>query len=116
MIYKFYKKISNLLNSNGVAIFQSGVSFLQHKEIKTTLNSIKRNFRYHGIILTVVPSYIGGFMTLVWASKKNNIKVSKNEIAKKIQQNKIQTNYYNSEIHTSSFALPNFIKNLFDDI
>ena len=55
-------------------------------------------------------------MTLVWASKKNNIKVSKNEIAKKIQQNKIQTNYYNSEIHTSSFALPNFIKNLFDDI
>ena len=29
---------------------------------------------------------------------------------------RIQTNYYNSEIHTSSFALPNFIKNLFDDI
>lgn len=102
----FYKKISGSLSENSIAIFQSGVPFLQKKELKEVIKNIKKYFKYNGFYVTVVPSYIGGFMALVWASnsfdlsKKTNCYVSK----------KITTKYFNEEILNASFILPNFLK------
>ena len=105
---KFYKNIKNLLKADGIAIFQSGVTFLQKKEIKEVIIKIKSVFENSGIILTVVPSYIGGHMALVWASKKIRIgKLKKNKSLKRIK-----TDYFNLQISEASLSLPNFIKTI----
>tara|TARA_S200000501_G_C20414271_1_gene564980 strand:- start:301 stop:594 length:294 start_codon:yes stop_codon:yes gene_type:complete len=93
------------MKADGMAIFQSGVTFLQKKEIKEVSIKIKSVFENSGIILTVVPSYIGGHMALVWASKKIRIdKVKKNKKLKKVK-----TDYFNLQISEASLSLPNFI-------
>tara|TARA_A100001015_G_scaffold284969_1_gene352019 strand:- start:107 stop:943 length:837 start_codon:yes stop_codon:yes gene_type:complete len=105
---KFYKNIRNLLKADGMAIFQSGVTFLQKNEIKEVSIKIKSVFENSGIILTVVPSYIGGHMALVWASKKIRIgKLKKNKSLKRIK-----TDYFNLQISEASLSLPNFIKTI----
>ena len=107
-LYKsnFYKKIKNIMSESSIAIFQSGVPFLQKKELKEVIRDIKKYFKYYGFYFTVVPSYIGGFMALVWASnnydlfKKRNFFINKN----------IKTKYFNKEILNASFAVPNFLQ------
>ncbi len=107
-LYKsnFYKKVKNIMSESSIAIFQSGVPFLQKKELKEVIRYIKKYFKYYGFYLTVVPSYIGGFMALVWASnnydllKKRNFFINKN----------IKTKYFNEEILNACFAVPNFFK------
>ena len=103
---KFYKNINNILSVNGVAVFQSGVPFLQQAETKEVIKYVKRIFKKNGILLTVVPSYIGGFMALVWSSNKIDMK-KKNLTKRKI---KIKTSYYNEDIRKSAFCCPNFLK------
>ena len=49
-------------------------------------------------LLTVVPSYIGGFMALVWSSNKIDMKNSK-LIKRKL---KIKTTYYNEDMRKSA--------------
>ena len=43
--------------------------FYQPWEITEALNELKRFFPQSGLYLTVVPTYIGGFMALSWAGK-----------------------------------------------
>ena len=103
---KFYKNVNNILSLNGVAVFQSGVPFFQKSETKEVLKYVKKIFRKNGILLTVVPSYIGGFMALVWSSNRVDIQKKKS-----IKRNiKIKTTYYNEDIRKSAFCYPNFIK------
>ena len=108
-LYKsnFYKKIKNIMSENSMAVFQSGVPFLQKKELNEVIKDIKKYFKYYGFYFTVVPSYIGGFMALVWAS--NNYDLLKKKIF--IDKN-IKTEYFNKEILNASFAVPNFLKKI----
>ena len=70
------------------------------------MKHVRKFFKKSGIILTVVPSYIGGFMSLVWSSNKLDMKTEKS-IKRKI---KIDTTYYNEEIRIASTITPNFMK------
>ncbi len=106
---KFYKNINKILSIGGLAVFQSGVPYLQKNETKLVSKDIKKYFKFSGIILTVVPSYIGGFMALVWGSNKINVNEKKSI---KIKNNKINTEYFNKDIFKSSLVLPNFMKDL----
>jgi spermidine synthase len=105
---EFYKHINNIISPEGISVFQSGVPFFQKKELKTVLRDVSRYFKYSGYYLTVVPSYVGGFMALVWSS--NKVDISKISISKK--KYAVSTNYYNQNILVSSFIAPNFIKKL----
>ena len=103
---KFYRNINNILSIDGVAVYQSGVPFFQKSETKEVLKYVKKNFKKNGMLLTVVPSYIGGFMALVWSSNKIDME-NNNLIKRKI---KIKTTYYNEDIRKSAFCYPNFLK------
>ena len=103
---KFYKNVNKVTKHDGVAIFQSGVPFLQKSETKEVLKYVNKTFKKNGILLTVVPSYIGGFMALVWSS--NKIDMKKNKLVKK--GIKINTSYYNDKIRNAAFFTPNFLK------
>ena len=103
---KFYENIKNILSERGIAVFQTGVPFFQGKELKITNQYLKNTFKLSGAYLTVVPTYIGGYMALTWASKKTDM--SKNITVNK----KLNTEYYTSDIHRASFILPNWVKKI----
>ena len=109
---KFYKDIKNALSNSGIAVFQNGVPFFQKKELKDTMKHLKSTFNYSGVYLTVVPTYIGGYMALTWSS--NVIDISKKVNLDKFSQviNKLNTQYYTKEIHYTSFILPKWIKEI----
>ncbi len=109
---KFYKDIKNALSNSGIAVFQNGVPFFQKKELKDTMKHLKSTFNYSGVYLTVVPTYIGGYMALTWSSNAIDIskKINIDKHSKVI--NKLNTQYYTKEIHYTSFILPKWIKEI----
>src|ERR1700759_3398602 len=111
----FYDRVKGALKKGGYATFQTGVPLYQPWEITEALNELKNFFPRSGLYLTVVPTYIGGFMALSWASKGGEALGSKAGIkraAKAYKKAKLKCDYYNPDIHQAAFALPEWIKKL----
>jgi spermidine synthase len=111
----FYDRVKGALKKGGYATFQTGVPFYQPWEITEALNELKAFFPRSGLYLTVVPTYIGGFMALSWASKGGEALGKKTGIrraAKAYKKAKLKCDYYNPDIHQAAFALPEWIKKL----
>ncbi|MGZ6009504.1 MAG: spermine/spermidine synthase domain-containing protein, partial [Rhizomicrobium sp.] len=110
----FYDRVKAALKPGGFATFQTGVPFYQPWEITEALEELRTFFPQSGLYLTVVPSYIGGFMALSWAGKgkKLGTPAGIRKAAAAFKKSRIKTDYYNSAIHAAAFALPEWIKRL----
>jgi spermidine synthase len=111
----FYDRVKGALRKGGYATFQTGVPFYQPWEITEALQELSRFFPRSGLYLTVVPTYIGGFMALSWATKGGTALGTAKGIkraAKAYKKAKLKTDYYNPDVHAAAFALPNWIKKL----
>ena len=110
----FYLRVAEALAPGGFAVFQNGVPFFQPEELTDTLKQMQRTFRYCGVYLAVVPSYIGGFMALTWVSQDailgDPAKMAGVETA--FAASRIKTDYYTPAIHRAAFALPAWIDRL----
>ena len=110
----FYDRIKRALKPGGFATFQTGVPFYQPWEITEALEELARFFPQSGLYLTVVPTYIGGFMALSWAGKGAKLATPAGikRAAAAYKKFKLKTDYYNPAIHAASFALPEWIARL----
>jgi spermidine synthase len=111
----FYDRVKGALKKGGYATFQTGVPFYQPWEITEALQDLSEFFPRSGLYLTVVPTYIGGFMALSWASKGGEALGTKAGIrraARAYKKAKLKCDYYNPEVHAAAFALPQWIKKL----
>jgi spermidine synthase len=110
----FYDRVKAALREGGFATFQTGVPFYQPWEITEALKELSQFFPQSGLYLTVVPSYIGGFMALSWAGKgkKLGTPAGIKRARAAFKRAKLKTDYYNPEIHAACFALPEWIKRL----
>jgi spermidine synthase len=111
----FYDRVKGALKKGGYATFQTGVPFYQPWEITEALQELAAFFPRSGLYLTVVPTYIGGFMALSWASKGGKPLGTEKGIkraAKAYKKARLKTDYYNPEIHAAAFALPQWIRKL----
>src|SRR6185437_12904090 len=110
----FYDRVKAGLREGGFATFQTGVPFYQPWEITEALKELSQFFPQSGLYLTVVPSYIGGFMALSWAGKGKKLGTPAGIKRAKaaFKRAKLKTDYYNPDIHTACFALPEWIKRL----
>ncbi|GAA0527298.1 spermidine synthase [Rhizomicrobium palustre] len=111
----FYDRIKNALKPGGFATFQTGVPFYQPSEITDALKELKTHFSRSGLYLTVVPTYIGGFMTLSWAGKgaaRLGTPAGIKKAARAYKRLKLKTDYYNPAVHAAAFALPEWIARL----
>jgi spermidine synthase len=110
----FYNRVKRALRPGGFATFQTGVPFYQPWEITEALEELKRFFPQSGLYLTVVPSYIGGFMALSWAGKGARLgtQAGLKRAATAYKRLKLRTDYYNPAIHAAAFALPEWIERL----
>lgn len=110
----FYDRIRAALRPGGLATFQTGVPFYQPWEITDALKELAEFFPNSGLYLTVVPTYVGGFMALSWAGKNRRLgtRAGLARARKAFQRAKIRTDYYNPDIHAAAFALPEWIRRL----
>ena len=109
----FYRRVRAALRKGGYATFQTGVPFYQPWEITDALNELKHYFPRSGLYLTIVPTYIGGFMALSWAGDKPlGMPAGIRSAARRFAKAKLKTDYYNPEIHAAAFAFPEWVKRL----
>lgn len=110
---EFYQSVARAMKPHGVAIFQTGVPHFQPDELKETMQQLARTFKYVGTLLTVVPTYVGGYMGLTWASNETRLgTASQDRIEVEFAKSHIETDFYNPEIHRAALALPNWVKKL----
>ena len=111
----FYDRVRGALRKGGYATFQTGVPFYQPWEITEALEELAQFFPRSGLYLTVVPTYIGGYMALSWATKGGKELGTAKGIrnaAKAYKKAELKTDYYNPQVHAAAFALPEWIKKL----
>jgi spermidine synthase len=110
----FYSRVAGAMRKGGYATFQTGVPFYQPWEIADAVKELKPHFPVYGFYLTVVPTYIGGFMALSWAGtgKPLGTRAGAATAAKRYVAAKLKTDYYNPDMHTAAFAFPEWIKRL----
>src|SRR5260221_8739777 len=92
----FYDRVKRALRPGGFATFQTGVPFYQPWEITDALKELAGFFPQSGLYLTVVPSYIGGFMALSWAGKGKRLGTPAGikRAATAYKRAKLKTDYY----------------------
>ena len=110
---EFYGDCKRLLKPGGVLVTQNGVPFFQPDELKNTIFNFAQLFADAGCYLTVLPTYVGGFMALGWGSDDKALRaVSLGDLERRFKAVRLDTRYYTPEVHKAAFALPRFIADL----
>ena len=110
---QFYDSCHTCLSNKGILVTQNGVPFTQEKELANSHSRLKGIFKDTTFYLTVVPTYVGGFMALGWASDcEGHRRVSSGDLATRFNESGITTSYYNPAVHQASFVLPPFISRM----
>ena len=108
----FYANSARILGPRGLIVNQCGVPFMQADELRETSLRRARFFREVGAYVAAVPTYVGGFMTLGFASKLPGLAaLPVAEIRSRAERAGIlgTTQYWTPEIHVGCFALPPYI-------
>ncbi len=109
----FYADCRRLLGAHGVLVTQCGVPFIQGAEVRDSTARLRPHFADVGFYVTVVPGYIGGFMTLGWATDDATLRhVPEATLAERLAALGFQPRYYSPAVHRAAFALPPFIEKL----
>ncbi len=111
---EFYGDCRALLREKGIFVNQNGVPFMQPEELASTYVSRKMHFSDVGFYLAVIPTYVGGFMALGWATDDESaLHVSVQELEKRLQNIQGDLKYYTPSIHKAAFVLPKCIEQSF---
>lgn len=106
----FYAACHRCLSPGGVMVAQNGVAFMQPDELSTTARRMAPVFADHHFYQVAVPTYVGGVMTLAWASDTPQLRQQSVEtIAARYAESGIKTRYYNPGVHVGAFSLPQYI-------
>jgi len=109
----FYKDEKTCLNAGGIMVAQNGVPFMQGQEVTNTFQRLSKLYSDASFYVAPVPTYIGGLMSLAWASDNAELrKQSVEQIAERVAAAGFETRFYNAEVHVAAFALPNYVRAL----
>lgn len=106
----FYAACKGCMAPGGVMVTQNGVPFMQLDEVRDTAKRFAQLFADWHFYSAAVPTYVGGIMTLGWASDNPALRqVSVTELEARYQAAGLSTRYYTPELHPASFALPGYV-------
>ncbi|MFV0320951.1 MAG: polyamine aminopropyltransferase [Alphaproteobacteria bacterium] len=110
---EFYNDCHNILSPKGILVTQNGVPFFQKEELVQTHERQTAVFVHSSFYVTVVPTYVGGYMTLSFASDTDYSNLSLDKITKRYQNIGLsRLNYYTPAMHLAAFTLPAFIEQI----
>ena len=108
----FYQQCARVLTSRGLVVNQSGVPFMQPRELSETSRRRARHFPHVGAYVVAVPTYVGGFMTLGLASRSAPCEQLDVEVIRTRAAGAGilgLTRYWSPEVQAAAFALPPYI-------
>ena len=109
----FYADCHRCLKDGGVLVTQNGVPFFQGDEVTNTYRRMGNSFADNGFYTAVVPTYVGGFMTLGWGTDDAGLRdIDIDVLRTRFANLGIKTRYYTPDLHKAAFALPQFILDL----
>lgn len=106
---EFYASVFKALTDDGIMVAQTESPFANQEIVRKSFAGISQNFPIAELYLAVVPTYPGGLWSFTMGSKK----VHPLE-ADLTRANGLETRYYNADIHTAAFKLPNFVRKLLE--
>lgn len=113
----FYGYCKKALKPNGILVTQNGDFFLQPKEYQATFSHLQFLFSDVSFYLANVPTYIGSYMTLGFASDVSEYRnLSLDMLNKRFAQTPIKTFYYYPSMHKASFVLPKTMQESLDSL
>jgi len=111
----FYKACARILSPGGVVVNQSGVPFMQPDELRDTSRRRAEAFTHVTAYVVAVPTYVGGFMSLGFASGTEGLDlVPVSLLRERATAAGIlgATKYWTPEVHAAAFHLPPYIAQL----
>ena len=107
----FYAACKRRLGAAGVLAAQNGVPFFQADELVRAWRRLTPFFADVAFYLTAVPTYVGGLMTLAFATDDDSLcHLPETVIGERFAQVGFETHYYTPAVHVAAFALPPFIE------
>jgi spermidine synthase len=107
----FYRKVLNRLNDDGILVAQSESPFFNQRSVKGIYANLRAVFPSVQMYTCFMPIYPSAYWSFAFCSKKYD--PIKNFDRARYDRLKLKTRYYNADIHTAAFALPEFVKELF---
>lgn len=105
----FYRGLRRCLRTDGVAVTQNGIPFMQGTEFADAMAALSRTFDQAGCYLTCVPSYFGGHLALGWAHDGPAARLHPPLEVLAERARNLSTRYYSPQVHKAAFALPRYI-------
>lgn len=108
--HEFYENCSNALTKDGILVNQHESPYYKRESeaMQKAHKKIKSVFSKASVYQAHIPTYGSGHWLFGFASKKFDPIVNLSE--EKWNSLGLSTNYYNTQIHKGSFALPNYVK------
>lgn len=112
---EFYAGCARLLTAGGIVVNQSGVPFMQPGELRDTSRRRADAFAHVTAYVVAVPTYVGGFMALGFASSTEGLdQLLPHILHERAAASGIlhDTQYWTPELHAAAFQLPPYIARL----
>ena len=112
---EFYAGCARLLAAGGIVVNQSGVPFMQPGELRDTSRRRAEAFAHVTAYVVAVPTYVGGFMALGFASGTEGLdRLPPHALRERAAAAGIlgNTQYWTPELHAAAFQLPPYIARL----
>ena len=108
---KFYAACRRCMTAGGVMVTQNGVPFFQPSELISSVRKFRGLFADAGCYVAAIPTYVGGHMTIGWASLDPKLRDTPvKTLAERYRKaGSFKTQYWTPEVHKAAFALPRFI-------
>lgn len=108
----FYQDCARILGSDGIIVNQAGVPFMQSDELTQGTTKRLSAFNHVTAYVAAVPTYVGGFMALGFASNHaGHAGVSASVLADRAVKAGVLnlTQYWTPDVHVAAFALPPYV-------
>lgn len=94
---------------------QSQSPFAQREYFTEIVKSVKKAFEFFSIYINYVPTYPLGLWSYLIASNRE-LELDYEKIKARWEERRIETNHYNPELHVASFALPEWMRRIIEEI
>lgn len=106
----YFKLLKGALKQGGVICSQNGTVWAGLDHVKQTMEHCRKHFEVVKYAVASVPTYPSGQIGFVVASTEDrDLTVPKYRFGEK-EVGEMGLRYYNAEVHTAAFVLPNFVK------
>ena len=112
---EFYGNCYKALKEDGILVYQHGSPFYDEDEdaCRSMHRKVYHTFPISRVYQAHIPTSPSGYWLFGFASKKfDPIKDQNKELWKSLN---LKTKYYNSDIHTASFMLPQYVKDMLNE-